>query len=109
MVDIERLFFSATILLSLTLVLVGFIGCGNDNSVVSLSPASTPDVVLQAADDAVPGGEIMGIEREEEDGEYIYEVQKLVDGVNYEIEITAEGDVLEIEQGDDDDEEDDDD
>ena len=99
--DETRLFFSATTLLSLTLVLVGFIGCGNDNSVVSLSPASTPDVVLQAADDAVPGGEITGIEREEEDGEYIYEVQKLVDGVNYEIEITAEGEVLEIEKRDD--------
>jgi len=109
MVNTKRLFFSAIILLGLTLVLGGFIGCGNDNSVVSLSPASTPDIVLQAADDAVPGGEITGIEREEEDGLYIYEVQKLVDGVNYEIEITAEGEVLEIEQGDDDDEEDDDD
>lgn len=109
MASVKRLFSPAIILLGLTLALGGFIGCGNDNSVVSLSPASTPDIVLQAADDAVPGGEITGIEREEEDGVYIYEVQMLKNGVNYEVEITAEGEVLEIEQGDDDDDDDDDD
>ena len=68
--------------------------------------SDVPEVVLAAANNAVPGGEITEVEKEVEDGEVIYEVEKVVDGVEYEIEVTADGKVKEIETEDD--EEDDD-
>ena len=41
-------------------------------------------------------------EEEQEDGEDVYEVQKLVGGVRYGIEVSTDGKVLEVEEGDDD-------
>ena len=66
---------------------------------ITLLNRLTPDLVLAAANKAVPGGEVTGIEEEEENGQTVYEVQKKVDGVEYEIEVTADGEVLEIEEG----------
>jgi len=89
----------------LSLLFLIFAGCSSENPVASggnLAPGSAPDLVLAAANKAVPGGEVTGIEEETEDGQLIYEVQKEVDGVKYEIEVTADGEVLEIEEGDDD-------
>jgi len=87
-------------LLALSLLFVSLAGCGSENPVASdgaMAPGE--DVIRDAANKAVPGGEITGIEEEEEDGQTVYEVQKLVDGVEYEIEVTADGEVLEIEEG----------
>ena len=92
-------------LLVLSLLLAFLAGCGSENPVASggaLAPSSTPNKVLDAANKAVPGGEVTGTAEEKEDGRTVYEVQKLVDGVEYEIEVTANGEVLEVEEGDDD-------
>ena len=106
MLVLKRLLSVGLVALSLPLFLLilSFAGCSSENPVASqtMAPGSAPDVVLAAANEAVPGGTVTGIEEEEEGGQTVYEVQKLVNGVNYEIEVTADGEVLEIEEGDDD-------
>ena len=62
-----------------------------------------PDAVVRAAMEAVPGIELVSAEIEEENGETLYELEGMLDGERYEIEITPEGDVIEIEKGEDDD------
>ena len=78
--------------------------------------SEVPAVVVEAATKAVPGFEASAAEVEREWGRRIYELKGVssVDGIHYEIEISKEGEVLEIEKGGDDDddeaeEEDDDD
>ncbi len=73
----------------------------DDDEEVSLS--DVPAIVLNAANEAVPGGEIGKVEKEVENGEIIYDVGKVVDGVSYEIEVTANGIVKKIEKDDEDD------
>jgi hypothetical protein len=85
----------------LSLLFLVFAGCSSENPVASggnLAPGTAPDLVLAAANKAVPGGEVTGVDEEEENGQTIYEVQKEVDGVKYEIEVTADGEVLKIEE-----------
>jgi len=96
------------------IVVWAVVNSGDDEEIVPL--ADVPASVLEAANEAVPGGEITAVEKEDEDGEIIYDVVKVVDGVEYEIEVTADGVVNEVEkEGDkedddaDDDEEDDED
>jgi len=60
--------------------------------------ADVPPVVMQAAQNAVPGITITEAELEKEDGEMIYELTGEADGQEYEIEIGADGSVLEVEQ-----------
>jgi hypothetical protein len=72
--------------------------------------SDTPANVIEAANNAVTGGEITEVEMEVEDGETIYEVEKVVDGVEYDIDVTADGVVKEIEkEGEEEDDEEDDD
>ena len=79
----------------------------DDEEIVLL--ADVPASVLEAANEAVPGGEITSVEKEDEDGEIIYDVEKVVDGVEYEIEVTADGVVNEVEkEGDEEDDDADD-
>ena len=68
----------------------------DDDEEIPLS--DVPARVLEAANKAVPGGEVKEVEKELRDGVVIYEVEKLVDGTEYEIEVTADGVVKEIEQ-----------
>lgn len=94
-----------TLSLPLFLLVLLFAGCSSENSVApggAMAPGSAPDLILDAANEALPGGAVTGVVEEEENGQTVYEVQKLVDGIEYEIEVTADGEVLEIEEGDDD-------
>ena len=77
---------------------------GDDDEKVPLS--DVPAKVLEAAHSAVPGGEVTAVEKEVEDGVVIYEVEKVVDGIEYEIEVAADGTVKEIEKEDDDEDDD---
>lgn len=60
-----------------------------------------PDKVREAAEGAVDGIVLKEAEMEKEDGKWIYEVEGVADGKEYEIEITPEGKILEIEEEDD--------
>jgi len=65
-----------------------------------------PDHVKLAAEEAVPGIVLEEAERETEDGVVIYDLDGEADGVEYEVEVNEDGEILDVEQ--DDDEEDDD-
>ena len=57
-----------------------------------------PEPVMSAALGAVPGIVIEEAELEEEDGEMVYELSGTAGDKEYEIEISASGEVLEVEE-----------
>ena len=71
---------------------------------------AVPQHVKDAALAAVPGLVLSGAEREVEKGVVVYDLEGKAAGVAYEVEVTAEGKVTEVEkEGADDDKDDDDD
>jgi hypothetical protein len=70
---------------------------------------TVPATVMKAGEKAVPGIVFTRVEREYEDGVWVYDMEGTAKGVAYEIEVTADGKVLEIEEEDDDEDDDDDD
>jgi hypothetical protein len=68
-----------------------------------------PAKVMAAGEKAVPGIVFTRVERELEKGVWVYDMEGTANGVAYEVEVTADGKVLEIEEEDDDDDDDDDD
>ena len=71
--------------------------------------ARVPGNVLAAAQGAVAGIMLSRAERERERSGIVYDIVGMVNGHAYEIEVTADGHVLEIEDDDDDDDDDSDD
>ena len=67
-------------------------------------PAAVKATILAQAQ----GGTIEEIERETEDGQVVYEAEVEINGKEYEIEVAADGTLLDIEEDDDDDDDDDD-
>jgi uncharacterized membrane protein YkoI len=68
---------------------------------------AVPQNVKDAALAAVPGLVLAGAEREVEKGVLHYDLEGKANGVSYEVEVTADGKVTEIEkEGDDDDDDD---
>ena len=63
-----------------------------------------PDVVLKAAQKAVPGIELTEAEVERTLKGFVYEVEGTLDGKEYEIEVSSDNKVLEIEEEENDDE-----
>lgn len=61
-----------------------------------------PEAVMSAAAAAVPGIVFEEAERERENGQTIYCLEGEADGVEYEVEVTVDGEVVEIETDDDD-------
>lgn len=70
---------------------------------------AVPAHVKAAALAAVPGLVVTRAEREVEKGVVIYDLEGAAAGVAYEVEVTADGKVTEIEKDDDDDDDDGDD
>ena len=62
--------------------------------------SDVPPAVLDAARAVVPGIVLTEAEREKERGVWVYEVEGLLEGQEYEIEVTPEGKVLEVELDD---------
>ena len=56
-----------------------------------------PDIIKQAVEAAVPGGDITEAELEMEDGQQVYEVTVEKDGQEFEVEVSKDGEVLEVE------------
>jgi hypothetical protein len=78
---------------------------GAKEEVVPLS--DVPTAVIDAAKQAVPGLDVTRVEREMEKGTLVYDVTGTAAGKAFEVEVTADGEVLETEEGDDDGEDDD--
>ena len=81
----------------------------DDETEVSVPLDEVPAAVMAAAKNAVPGAKFDEAESEVEDGVTVYELEGTVDGEEVEVEVTADGKVLEIERGDDDDDDETDD
>jgi uncharacterized membrane protein YkoI len=71
----------------------------DDESAVGLD--QVPETVKAAALAAVPGLVLSSAETENEHGSLVYCLHGSVDGREYEVEVSASGEVLEIEQDDD--------
>jgi len=63
-----------------------------------VAAADLPAVVTAAVLKALPDGKITGSEKEVEDGKVVYDVEVMVGDAKYEVEVSAEGEVIEIEQ-----------
>ena len=74
----------------------------------SVALDAVPQIVKDAALAAVPGLVLEEAESEVEEGLLVYELEGKVGRVEYEVEVTADGKVLEVEKDDDDDDDDDD-
>ena len=61
-----------------------------------------PDVVLKAAQKAVPGIELTEAEVEKTTKGVVYEIEGTLDSKKYEIEVSSDGKVLEIEEDEED-------
>ena len=74
--------------------------------------SQVPEAVVMAASQAVENITLTEAEVEKEDGQTVYTLEGTADGIEYEIEVTADGKILEVEQededGDDEDGDDDD-
>ena len=66
-----------------------------------------PDVVLKAAQKAVPGIELTEAEVEKTTKGVVYEIEGTLDSKKYEIELSSDGKVLEIEEDEEDEEDED--
>jgi hypothetical protein len=98
------------------LILVCGLGCATlddlfeNEKEVPLS--EVPAAAVEAAQGAVEGITLAEAEVEKEDGKTVYDIEGTANGKEYTIEVTAEGEVLEVEEeteDDDDDEGEDDD
>jgi len=93
--------------LILSLALICILGCASlesmseDEKEISLS--QVPAAAMKAAENAVENITITEAEIEEEDGQVVFELEGITDGIEYEIEVTADGKVLEVEREDEDD------
>lgn len=94
------------------LVLASLVGCATLESMFEdekeIPLAQVPDAAIAAAKSAVDGIALKEAEVEDEDGQTVYLLEGVAGGQEYEIEVTAEGKVLEVEQQTEDDTKDDD-
>lgn len=72
----------------------------DDEMEMVLAMDEVPAVVRTAAEGAVPGIVLTEAELETEDGRQLYEMTGMKDGVEYEIDVTPTGEVIEVERDD---------
>ncbi len=65
---------------------------------VEIPMNEVPELVLAAALNAMPGIKLSEAEYEMENGQQVYELEGELNGVEYEIEVSSTGEVLEIEE-----------
>ena len=82
-----------------TLLLTG-LAAWADEGEEDVPLADVPAAVMQAAAGAVEGVKITEAEVEMEDGKKIYELEGTANGVEYEIEVSEDGEVLSVEEDD---------
>ena len=104
----KRVFYLAQTALAIGLLMLGSSFAGDEEEV---PVDQLPQAILDAVENAVPGGTIQEAEKETEKGKIVFEVEVLKGGKEYEVEVSESGEVLEVEEedaDDDDDEEDED-
>lgn len=79
---------------------------GEEGKEVKVAKTDLPEAVRATLEKEAPGATIEEIEMEEEDGKVVYEIEVEIDGKEIELEIAADGTLLEKEVDDEDDDED---
>ncbi|NND70558.1 MAG: hypothetical protein HKN43_03165 [Rhodothermales bacterium] len=79
-----------------TLLFLLVAGCLSSERTVQI--AEVPEVVIDAAMAAVPGIEIQEVSVDSEKGQTVYEIEGVTASSEFEIEISEDGQVLEIEE-----------
>lgn len=102
-----------TLYFVIALALICLVGCESLESMFEKEKevplSEVPQAALTAAEGAVEGITLTEAEMEEEDGQTVYVVEGEAAGKEYEIEVTADGKVLEVEEETEDDDDEDDD
>jgi len=95
--------------LLICLVLTCILGCASiesafkDKDEKKIPISQVPTEAVEAAQSAVKGIILTEAEIEEQEGITVYELEGMANGIEYEIEVTADGKVLDVEQEDEDD------
>ena len=96
----------------IALALVCLVGCESLESMFEnekeIPLSDVPQPAIAAAEGAVEGIALTEAEMEEEDGQTVYVLEGEAAGKEYEIEVTADGEVLEVEEETEDEADDDD-
>ena len=91
-----------TWIIAVGLALVCLVGCESLESVFEkekeIPLSQVPQPVMEAAERAVDGITLTEAEMEKEDGQTVYILEGKADGKEYEIEVTADGKVREVEE-----------
>ena len=94
-----------------SLILICGLGCATLDELFEQEKevplSEVPAEALKAAQGAVDGVTITEAEVEKEDGQTVYVLEGEANGKEYEIEVTPEGKVLEVEEEDEEDDDDD--
>ncbi|MHC4704743.1 MAG: PepSY domain-containing protein [Planctomycetota bacterium] len=84
------------------LVLICGLGCATLDELFEnekeIPLSEVPAAAMKAAQGAVEGIELTEAEVEKEDGRMVYDIEGTANGKEYTIEVTAEGEVLEVEE-----------
>jgi len=80
---------------ALLLLVLLIAGCMSTERMIAVS--EVPNAVLTAVRTEVPGIEITEASIEEEKGRTVYEIEGVADGIEYEFEVTAHGEILDME------------
>ncbi len=64
--------------------------------------SDVPENIMEAVNDAVPGGKVKEAEKEVHGKKVVYEIEKIVDGKEIEIKVAADGKIIKVEKDDDD-------
>ena len=91
-----------TLYFVIALALICLVGCESFESLFEnekeIPLAEVPQPAIAAAEGAVEGITLTEAETEEEDGQTVYILEGDAAGKTYEIEVTADGEVLEVEE-----------
>ena len=93
--------FNAALVTAALVIVTGLASAVGGDTEERIDIAEVPDVVLKAAEEAVPGIVLEVAEVEREGGRLVYDLEGTAEGRRLEVEVTEEGEVLEIEDADD--------
>jgi uncharacterized membrane protein YkoI len=84
--------------LSVALLLLATVARSDDDKDKKVPLDKVPKAVKEAIDSRFPGADVNSVEKENEDGKVVYDVELKHKGRKYEMDILADGTVVEIEK-----------
>lgn len=79
---------------------LGIAACAGMDGENDIAVSQVPAAAMNAARGAVPGLEVKSAESKAKDGRTIYELDGRANGVEHEVKVTADGQILKVETDD---------